>query len=361
MGELYILSGDDDFERKRRSKSLVLKLSGLPPDAEVEENDALEIVSGDADDVKPPQIAGRFLDALRTPPFLCDHKLLWLRHFPDFELFNDDAEPFKTLVRELSEPLPDEVTVVIDAPGFDQRKQFARKLKTAGAKIDVCGSSGRASDKNWAESRRALIDAFARREGRRIDFDAMQFLCEAIGGDTGTLTNELEKVVCYAGNAPVITLDMCRNVVSRTAETLGWEFTASVIDGNAARALTLLHQLIGKSGDELRILYMLSKEFKQMVQTHLAMRQLHLTRVNARTFDAIPDEVRSASPDNVLLKMHPYRAFKVCEAAMRQSPEELAEKLTLLRDAARQLVSGGNPTFVMEQLTLQLSSRRKLI
>ncbi len=361
MGELYILTGDDDFERKRRAKALILKLSGLPVDAEVEENDALEIVSGDADDVKAPQIAGRFLDALRTPPFLCDHKLLWLRHFPDFELFNDDAEPFPALMRELAEPLPPEVTVVIDGPGFDQRKQFARKLKAAGAKVDVCGSSGKASDKNWAGSRRALIEAFARREGRQIDPEAMQFLCEAVGGDTGTLTNELEKLICYAGNAPVITLEMCHAIISRTAETLGWEYTSSVLDGNAARALTLLHQLISKSGDELRILYMLSKEFKQMVQTLLAMRQLHLTRVNPRTFDAIPDDVRQASPDNILLKMHPYRAFKICEAAMRQDPDALAEKLTQLRDAAKLLVTGGDPTMVMEQLTLQLASRRRAI
>ena len=90
MGKLYIVSGDDDVARKRRVQEIVCEITGC----EEPENDAsLEIVSGDAEEsVEAIQI--RFLDALRTPPFLADSKKLWLRHFPDLEVFSAE-EPSK--------------------------------------------------------------------------------------------------------------------------------------------------------------------------------------------------------------------------------------------------------------------------
>jgi hypothetical protein len=59
-----------------------------------------------------------------------------------------------------------------------------------------------------------------------------------------------------------------------------------------------------------------------------------------------------------LLKLHPYRAFKVCENAAAFSDEVLAKDLELVRNAARALVSGGGDRrMVLEQLVLKLSMR----
>ena len=358
MGELYLISGDDDFARKRRAKALVLELSGLAPDAEVEENPALEIVSGDADTLKPAEIAIRFLEALRTPPFLSDQKLLWLRHYPDFELFGGESDVFEAVANTLGAPLPADVTVVIDAPHLDQRRQWVRKLKNSGAKIEICGTSGKNSDRNWAESRRLLVGDFCRREGRRIEPDALQFLAEVIGGDTGTLTNELKKLLCYVGNAPVITLEHCQSIVSFSAETLAWEYTAAVVSGDARSALKHLARLLSDDGDTIRMLMSLAGEFQRMIATYLALEELGISRVNSRTFDMLPAEVRERAPENFLLKLHPYRAFKVCEAALARRPEELAAKLVKIRDTAKALVSGGGDSrLLLEQLTLELARK----
>ena len=84
MGKLYIVSGDDDIARKRRVLEIVCEITGCD---EPENDPSLEIVSGDAED-SVETIQKRFLDALRTPPFLADSKKLWLRHFPDLEIFS---------------------------------------------------------------------------------------------------------------------------------------------------------------------------------------------------------------------------------------------------------------------------------
>lgn len=356
MGKLYLVSGDDDFGRKRRARELILSLSSLPADAEPEDNPDLEIVSGDADDVKIQVIASRFLESLRTPPFLSTEKLLWLRHFPDFEFFNSNSDLGGIVTEELSGALPDDVTVVIDAPGLDQRKQFAKKCRNAGAQIEVLNSSSKASDRRWEENRRTFIIEMCKKAGLHISADALQFLSEAVGGDTGTIMNEMEKLFCYIGNSAEITLENCREIISRSTETLSWEYNSAIVDGNPQRALKLLAQMLSDDGDAIGVLMSLSGEYQRLLQTILAMQELGVSRVNPRTFDVLPEDVRQSHPDNILLKMHPYRAFKVCESAMRFTPKVLAEKLSLIRDANQSLVSGGGePRMILERLTLDLT------
>ena len=112
MGKLYIVSGDDDIGRKRRARELVCEILSCD---EPESDPSLEVISGDADE-SLDQIALRFLDALRTPPFLADQKVLWLRHFPDLEKISADSSSklFAAIAEELTQTLPEELTVIID-------------------------------------------------------------------------------------------------------------------------------------------------------------------------------------------------------------------------------------------------------
>ena len=355
MGKFFVISGDDEFSRKQRVREIIGELAGDNP----EDNPALEIISGDAPDAKDSVVAGRFLEALRTPPFLCDNKIIWLRHFSDLAPFNESnpSEPYSEIIAFLSEPLPPEVHVVIDGPGLDQRKSFAKALKAAGAVMES-KAVAKTTDRNYADSRRMAIEEFMRNSGKQITRDAMQFLCDTVGGDAGILANELEKVRCYVGINPEITLNDCRAVVSQTLEAISWEYTGAITAGDVKRALRLAGIMLASGEPELRLLGLLSGEFQKMVQTRLSMLELGVTRPGPNTFSSLPQEVKDKHPDNPLLKLHPYRAFKICEAAALFSDQELAEKLTAVRDAYRSLVSGGGDTRItMEQLTLKLAAR----
>ncbi len=353
MGSFYLISGDDDFAVKARSREAAAALAG----GAVEDNSAVEIVPGDSDEWKVEQILGRFLDALRTPPFLCDSKLVWLRHFRDLDkLFAKEPSPAAAACSELlSSPLPPELSVLIDGPGFDGRSGLAKAWKKAGAQVEVL-TAGRPNDRKFADTRRLNIREVCEALGKAIDGNAIQFLSEVLGGDSGTLRNELEKLCCYVGDAPRITLADCQAICSRTPETVSWEFTGAIVERNAARALQLLNLLLRQGEAEMRLMATLSGEFQKLIQTRLAVRQLGLTQVTPRTFDAIPEEVRNRYPDNPLLKLHPFRAFKVCENALRSTDAVLARNLELVRNANRALVSGqGEPRMVLEQLVLQLT------
>lgn len=355
MGKLYVITGDDEFAVKERSRALAIELGGEA----LEENPAIEIIPGDSDSLKPDEIARRFLEAMRTPPFLCASKLVWLRHFLNFDVFNaKDPVPVYTEVQSLlTAPLSEELTVLADGFNLDMRKQFGKALKSAKIEIEVLNLP-KTNDRRYAEDRRMSIRAVCQELGKGIEGNAAAYLAETLSGDSGLLRNELEKLACYVGEAPCITLADCQAVCSRTPETVSWEFTGAITARNIPAAMRLLDVLLSQGEPEMRLMAALSGEFQKQIQTKLAMQQLNLTRVNARTFDSLPQELRDRYPDNPLLKLHPFRAFKVCEGAANFTDAELVRNLELVRNANRSLVSGGGDRrIVLEQLILKLTAR----
>lgn len=358
MGEFYLISGDDDFARKQRAHQAAVTLCG---ENEPENSPALEIITSDSPDAKPEELLSRFLEALRTPPFLNDFKVVWLRHYPALDELFSDAPPAGAaeILTILSSPLEDYLKIIIDGPGVDRRKKAVKDLKNSGVQIEIFNTA-KSSDKGFAENRRQVLDNFARSCGKRLRHDAMQYLLEVLGGDSGMLANELEKLDCFTAGQTEITLEDCLAITSRTAEALTWEFTGAVIAGNRSTALKTLAMLLGQreNGMEIRLLYALSNEYQRLIQTKLAMKQLRITRPAPGVFDNISPELKEQFPGNPLLKMHPFRAFKVCESCMKVSGATLAEKLKLIRDASLALVTGGGDSrMVLEALTCSLCDR----
>ena len=172
---------------------------------------------------------------------------------------------------------------------------------------------------------------------------------------SANLANEVEKLLLYTNDAPEITLADCEAITSRTPEAVGWEFTSAVAEGDALRALKLLDLLYTKDSDIIPLLASLSNEFQRYSKLIPAMRELGITHANPRSFDNIPPDVKKRFPENPLLKVHPYRAFKMCESAQKLGGHKIAEKLAAIRDASCAAVSGnGDIRILIEQLILRL-------
>ncbi|MBO7328773.1 MAG: DNA polymerase III subunit delta [Lentisphaeria bacterium] len=355
MGNFYIISGDDDFARKQRARETAMMAANCE---DPENSDVTEIIQADLPELKPEQIAERFLTALQTPPFLAPQKFVWLRHYPDLDQWSSDhlSAMLKDLVDFLQNPLPPELTVLIDGPGVDKRKVLWKNLSKAGVKIEIL-STAKSTDRNFAENRRNILNDFARSTGKRISADAIAYLTEVIGGDSGTLANELEKLASYSGNSPEITIDDCRAIVSRTPEAVIWEYTDAIQNGRKNEALNTLALLSSQHepGMELKLIYMLSNAYQKSLNCRLAMQELGIRHPTPAAFENLSQEIKAKYPNNPLIKLHPFRAYKMCEAAAKLDGASLAAKLTLIRNANRALVSGGGDAgIILEQLTLKL-------
>ncbi len=364
MGGLFLVSGNDEFAIKARAREHIEKLCG----ADFEQCSDLESIRGDADDVSPASVLSAFADALATPPFLSPRKVVWLRHFNAFPAACDaSGDPLAAAAARVAgffaRPLPDDLFAVIDGPDLDQRKSFCKQLKQVeGAVVDFYKKADLA-DRDYSRTQAEKISALARKHRKQLPPDALEYLANAVGSDSGRMLSEFEKLVTYAGDDKVITLEACRAVVSRTPEALAWEFANAIVSGDPALALAAADNAIesmnlGKnSGNcEMALISQAARAFRDIMDTHIAAAELHLPpNVGRNYFYDISPEMKTRFPENLLLKVHPFRAFKMVETAGRFPAGRIAPAMRALLEANRKLVSSSeDPRMVVEAMIVKI-------
>lgn len=366
MGAFHLISGNDEFAVKECANEFIRGLCGEIP----EDNPDLEIIRGDSENEKYSEILDKLMDSLNTPSFLSPEKTVWLKHFNYFEEAVSEASSKKKTSRleRLSEYLkagiPPDITLLIDGPGLDRRKAFFRLCEKT---IASSGGTLQWFDKADPKARgyTALlmrkIREMAMSAGKSMDDAAASFIAETIGSDTATLKNEIDKLVAYAGNEPVIHVDDCLEVCSRNVETLSWEFSGALAERNAAKALSLIPGLIetleerGSASGPLAIVSAVNSEFKRVIGLKCIGRRFQIPRnASADFFYRLFDTEKANHPGDPFFAMHPFKAFKTWENAVRFSDRELAEAFRAIFEASRIMVTGGDQRIALENLVIKI-------
>lgn len=371
MGAFYLISGNEDYAVKERANEMMRALCGDPPD----DNPSLEIIRGDSDNEKAPQVLDKLLLSLDSPAFFSSEKIVWLKHFLKFdEAFSEPSTKKKPsridrLTAFLQEGIPADITLVIDGPGLDRRKAFYKIASAA------CGSSGgklewfeKADPKtrNFKQMLARRIQSIVMDRGKRIEDAAAVFLADTIGADEARLGTEIEKLLTYAGNNPVVTFADCREVCSRATETLAWEFSSALVERNVRKALELIPNIMehleqdrGASKPEIVLIYSVMSEFRNLATVKCEGVKLGIPEDASSDYFYRMNERYKQSPPPVkspLFSLHPFRAYKAWENARRFTDRELVLAFRALVEANRAIVSsGGNARIALELLTIRIA------
>ena len=371
MGAFYLISGNEDYAVKERANEMMRALCGDPPD----DNPSLEIIRGDSDSEKAPQVLDKLLLSLDSPAFFSSEKIVWLKHFLKFdEAFSEPSTKKKPsridrLTAFLQDGIPSDITLVIDGPGLDRRKAF---YKIASA---TCGSSGgklewfeKADPKtrNFKQMLARRIQSIVMDRGKRIEDAAAVFLADTIGADEARLGTEIEKLLTYAGNNPVVTFADCREVCSRATETLAWEFSSALVERNVRKALELIPNIMehleqdrGASKPEIVLIYSVMSEFRNLATVKCEGLKLGIPEDASSDYFYRMNERYKQSPPPVkspLFSLHPFRAYKAWENARRFTDRELVMAFREQVKANRAIVSsGGNARIALELLTVKIA------
>lgn len=350
MGKIYLIYGSDEQAVKKNASAVA---------ADIIENSNgqcdLETVSGDG--AKYEDIMQEFISDLQTPPFLTPEKLIWLKYFIYADKLLSASDESGTAALELLLSCDENIHVIIECTQNppDMRKSNAKKLKNI-ADIIVCDAI-KATDKNFSAIRSQEIKERLQSEGKSIAPDALKFLVDTLGSNSGVLNNELEKICTFMGNDTKVTLDICRTLCARTPESVIYFFTGALLEKNLKASLATLSDLIQGGEAEIRIMAAVNNSLSDLVKSLNAMSELGIdpNRVHPGTFNSIPADLKERFPNNPLLKMHPFRAFKVCESALAWDSAKLAKALQIAAQTNLSLVSGnGNPRMQMEQMILKI-------
>ena len=368
---LFLITGDDEFAVKQKALSLVADLCGGEP-----ENDStLEIVQGDSDSLKPEEVIGELLNTLNTPPFLDPTKKVWLKHFSAFEkafgskATKELAAMMEQLLDFIKAGIPDDITLIIDGIGIEGRSKFYKACGKEGEtfKLDALKLSYKQAENSRNIQMR--INEYCQTNGKQLDPRAGAYLAEAIGSDTGRMFTEMDKIFCYVDVREKITLADCQAICSRTPEAMNWEFSDALLKGNSKSALDLISSMIdmmrssrsGGSNPELVLLGGAISAFQNLAQVKRAMKELNLTGSVSKTFFYDNgSHLKIQYPDNMLLKQNQFRAYMLCQDAVRFSDRQLSSILNELLDVNRKLVSGGaDKRIALEQMALKVTEMGK--
>lgn len=332
------------------------------------------------DDVKDPQRRETALNLnaevygdgewVATVLSRCETKNLTPRTIPDAAAALRDA---------IEKGFPAGHALVITAEGADKKHGLYDIIRDKGLVIDCSVPKG--SRKVDQETRDALLrdrmTELLGRAGKRMEPRAYAAMVEMTGFDVRTFSGNLEKLIQYVGERPMITAADVGEVLDRTRKDPIYEMTEAVTDRKLGNALFYVSSLLGDGFFPLQILAALINQVRRLMVARDFMESpegrawapgmgypqfQNVVMPQAKAYDQRridmltawqealrpPDQKKKGKPkktdtDLVLTKASrsPFPVFRLLQKASVFDKEELTNALDALHEADLKLKSAG--------------------
>ncbi len=336
----YVLIGDEAFFRRQCRNALLEHL--VPPGLREFGISELDLAEIDVSEL---------LDRARTASLMAPFQVFFIRGVKALYSRGSHQEEFAAIKNYVANPNPDALLIFIadhisipaDARRMEltDRDRYERIRDTLG---EFCGMVELARVEEGEAVRWVLQAAVA--AGVTVENDAARELVDALGGDMMLISNELEKLILYAGEKKRVTLGDVETMVLAAKQRSFYELTDAISAKDRGRSLAVLDAILSSGdGEEAAIghLYMLAKSFRQM---------LVISERNVRDTRALWQALWQG------FRVPPFAAEDIIRQARRyKSRRELTRALRLIAKADLELRS--NPPskrLVLEKLVLELAS-----
>lgn len=234
----YLLYGEEAYLKKQYKERLTKAV--LP------EGDTVNYAYYEGKGINPAEL----IDLAETMPFFADRRLIVV----------ENSGFFKYAVPELADyikDMPETVCFVFVENEVDKRGKLYKNVKDKGRVTEL----GRQDDKTllyW-------VAGNVKREGRQIKESTVRYLLSRVGNDMANLENELEKLFSYALERPEITAEDIDAVCTVQVTNQIFSMVEAVAMKQQKKALDYYYDLLALKEPPMRILYLLSRQFKLLL------------------------------------------------------------------------------------------------
>jgi DNA polymerase III subunit delta len=168
------------------------------------------------------------------------------------------------LAKALEKGFADGNHLIITTDTVDKRKKLFKILKNKGVIIDCQIPKGNTAKDRQAQSlalneRRKEIE---KDSGKKIENNAYAHLCSLTGFDLSAFSDNMEKLVNFAGKRKSINIKDVESLVKRSKKDPVYELTGAISDRNLKNALFYLNSII--SSDDFHPLQILASIINQI-------------------------------------------------------------------------------------------------
>ena len=235
----YLLYGPESWLRAQYRKNLIRAL--------VPDGDEMNYTCFSGKDISESEV----ISQAETMPFFADRRVILVE---DSGFFKNRTEG----LAEYLEKLPDYLTLIFSEEEIDKRTRTFKMMQKHGHVTEF------AQQKEDALIRWILTRM--KREGKMIRSSDMQRFLAAAGTDMGNIDNELEKLLSYCADKQVITGADIDAVCSPQITNQIFDMVRAVAEHRQKDALDLYYDLLALKEKPMRILYLISRQFQQLMQ-----------------------------------------------------------------------------------------------
>lgn len=314
--QIYLLFGEEAYLRQQYKEKLV---KALNPN-----EDTMNFSRYEGKGIEVKEI----IDLCETMPFFADRRVILIENSG---FFKNKCEDLAEYLKEL----PDYAVLLFVETEVDKRSKMFKTVKSSGRAMEFAKQDEKTLMR-WAAGILA-------REGRKITQRDMELLLTKTGTDMGNLRMELEKLITYTDGRDVVTGEDIEEICTTQTTNKIFDMVRAVTEKNQKRALDLYYDLLTLKEPPMRILFLLAKQFRQLLLTK-----------------QLSGEGASQSEIASRLGVPSFAVRNIASCARSYSVEELEEAVKDFVDSEEAVKTGRlGDVLSVELLIIKYSSGRK--
>ncbi|PKM96217.1 MAG: DNA polymerase III subunit delta [Firmicutes bacterium HGW-Firmicutes-1] len=254
----------------------------------------------------------KMIDAMDTLPFLGEKRVVVMKSLELFQAKN--ASKTEKLIEALS-TLPSTTVLFIVENEVDKRTKLFKKINSLGRTIEF----NRLSEDDLVQ----YIADQLNKHNKKIEKVVAKHFIHTVGFDLATIHNELDKLVAYNKESDIVSKQTIDEICTKSVENRIFDLVDCMGGSRRQHALKLYNDLVVLREPPTRVLFMLTRQFRLILQTKLMLEK-----------GAQRQEMASK------LKLPPFVLDKNMKQAKNFSIVQLKEALKQCLDAEVQMKTG---------------------
>lgn len=250
IDNIYLFYGEEDYLKQYAIN--LLKKQIIPPEYEVLNYQVIEGNKATFDDIK---------NSCDTIPFMNDYRMVLINDFDATSFSDKDTNQVEKLLEYLKE-LSSSTCMVFCVNGkIDKRKKLFRY-------IDKNGTSVEFNTLNFFQLKKWIKKYLSDRKKKFSD-DALNTFITNCSNRLIEIKNELDKIIDYSGTMKVITVSQVNAIVSDYIQNNIFVLVDGIGEKDYFKAMKAMDELITNNEPVLRILSMITRQFRLLVNIKL--------------------------------------------------------------------------------------------
>lgn len=295
--QIYLLFGQEAYLKKQYKERFVKAM--------VPEGDTMNYSSyeGKKTDIK------EVIDLAETLPFFSERRLIV---FEDTGFFKNGGND---LADYINDGMPETTHFIFVENEVDKRSKLYKAVKAKGHIVELA-----VQDENTL---RKWVSGLVRKEKKEMAQPDIAYFLNKVGTDMENITKELEKLFCYCLDRNVITREDVDAVCVTQITNHIFDMVNAVAAKDQRRALDLYYDLLALKEPPMRILSLMSKEYRDLYHVKELSRQGYARK-----------EIASKAG------LHPFVAGKYMDLAKRFQSGELRKVMEESADLEQRVKTG---------------------